>query len=100
MVVRIRLSYGSAIRQTVEANRQAAIVVSALMTPVAVMACVLGLWHLAADLRWTGEFAIATGIFSHWQVWMAVAIALQLAAFFLHRYATRGVLEDDDAAVS
>jgi hypothetical protein len=100
MVIRIRLSYGDAIRKTAQANRHAALVVSALMTPVAVMAWALGFWRLAADMRWTGEFAIATGIFSHWQVWIAVAIALQFFAYLLHRYARRDVLEDDDAAVS
>jgi hypothetical protein len=99
MVVRIRFSYGDAIRRTAIANRQAALIISALMTPVAVMAWALGGWRLAADMRWTGEFAIATGIFSHWQVWIALAIALQFAAFFLHRYASREALEDDDAAV-
>jgi hypothetical protein len=100
MVVRIRLSYGDTLRRTALANRQAALVISALMTPVAVMAAALAVWRIAADLQWTGEFAIATGIFSHWQVWMALAIALQFAAFLLHRYARRHVLEDDDAAMS
>lgn len=100
MVVRIRLSYGEALRRTAVANRHAALVVSSLLTPVAVMAWALAFWRLAADLRWTGEFAIATGLFSHWQVWIALAIALQFAAFLLHRYARRDVLPDDDAAMS
>ena len=99
MVVRIRLSYRDTLRKTAVANRHAALVISSLLTPVAVMAWALGFWRLAADLRWTGEFAIASGIFSHWQVWIAVAIALQFGAFFLHRYARRDVLGDDDAAI-
>ena len=100
MVVRIRLSYGDAIRKTAVANRQAALIASALLTPVAVMAWALAFWRLAADLGWTGEFAIATGIFSHWQVWIAVAVALQFGAFLLQRYVRRDMLGDDDAAVS
>jgi hypothetical protein len=99
MVVRIKLSYGDALRRTAVANRHAALIASALMTPLAVMAWALGCWRLAADLGWTGEFAIASGIFSHWQVWIVVGIALQLAAFYLHRYASRTILEDD-AAIS
>jgi hypothetical protein len=98
MVVRIRFSYGSALRKTVAANRQAALVTSSLMTPVAVMAASLGIWRLAADLKWTGAFAISQGIFSHWQVWVAVAVGVQFAAFLLHRYATRNRYVDDETA--
>lgn len=100
MVVRIRLSYGDAIRKTVEAHRQAALVVSALMTPLAVMAWALACWRLAADMQWTGEFAISKGIFSHWQVWVAVGVAIQFAAFVLHRVLSRSGLEQDDATAS
>jgi hypothetical protein len=50
MVVRIRLNYGSALRKTAAANRQAALVMSSLMTPVALMAWALGGWRIAADL--------------------------------------------------
>ncbi len=28
-------------------------------------------------MKWTGEFAISSGIFSHWQVWLALRRALQ-----------------------
>ena len=67
-------------------NRQVALVVGALLTPAAVMACALGFWRLAADLRWTANFAISTGFFSHWQVWMAGATVLELAAIALDRW--------------
>ena len=86
-------------RKTAAANRQAALVMSSLMTPLAVMAWALAFWRIAADLRWAGQFAIVNGIFSHWQVWIAVAIAVQFAAFLLHRYARRQDYEDDDTAV-
>jgi hypothetical protein len=69
---------------------------SSLMTPLALMAWALGGWRLAADLEWTGSFAIQEGVFSHWQVWIAVGFAVQFASFLLHRYA-RG--EDDGAAL-
>ena len=99
MVIKIRLSYGSTLRKTAAANRQAALVMSSLMTPVAVMAWALACWRIAADLRWAGAFAIPNGIFSHWQVWIAVAIGVQFAAFLLHRYARGDDYEDDDSAV-
>ena len=100
MVIRIRLSYGDAIRKTAVMNRQAALVVSSLMTPLAVMFWALGFWRIAADLRWTGEFAIASGLFSHWQVWIALAIAVQAGAIFLQRFARREPIAEDDAALS
>lgn len=67
------------------------------MTPVAFMAWALAGWRLAADLKWTGEFAIRSGLFSHWQVWVALAIMVQFLAFLLHRYARSGIDPDDPA---
>ena len=67
----------------VAASEAAANVLPALLTPAAVVALVLGLWRISADLGWTEEFLIANGFFSHWQVWIALAGGLQLAAQFL-----------------
>jgi hypothetical protein len=99
MVVRLRLKPGDAIRKTLAANRHAALVVSSLMTPLAVMLWALAFWRIAADMRWTGEFAISSGLFSHWQVWVALAIGVQVAAFLLQKYVRRQPLADDDAAM-
>jgi len=75
-------------------------VMSSLMAPLALMAWALGGWRIAADLKWAGAFAISQGFFSHWQVWIAVAIAVQFAAFLLHRYGRGEDYGDDDAALS
>jgi hypothetical protein len=66
-----------------------ALAVSALLTPGAFLASVLALWRIAADLNFTGKFAISTGVFSHWQVWMAVAVLLQTFSRLLARYGKR-----------
>jgi hypothetical protein len=50
-----------------------------LLTPASMLALVFGLWRVGTDLGWTGNFLIASGLFSHWQVWMALAIALKFA---------------------
>jgi hypothetical protein len=71
-------------------NRELASVAAALLTPAAAMALVLGVWRLGSDLKWTGEFAIRRGIFSHWQVWIAMAGLLQTCASILNRYARGG----------
>ena len=53
------------------------------------MAYVLGIWRLASDMGIAGEFGI-TGMFSHWQIWMAMGVTLQVAASVLNRYGRGG----------
>jgi hypothetical protein len=86
MRVRIRLSRGPTVHRKRSKDRQLALALAALLTPAALMATALALWRLGADLKWTGEFAISDGLFSHWQVWFAMAVVLQLAAIVLNRY--------------
>jgi hypothetical protein len=64
----------------VVASEAAMNVLPALLTPAAVVALVLGLWRVSSDLGWTEQFLIPSGFFSHWQVWIALAIVLQVAA--------------------
>lgn len=84
MKVRIRFRLGSASERR-DANRQAASVAAALLMPIALLALALGLWRLTVDLDPTVQFPISQGLFSHWQVWMAVAGALGTFASILNR---------------
>lgn len=86
MVVRIRLSSGTKVRQKRRKNQHVALALASLLTPAAVMACALALWRISADLKATGQFPIANGLFSHWQVWITLAALLQFAATLLNRY--------------
>ncbi len=52
----------------------------AFLTPASMVALVLGLWRFTADAGWTGTFVIGSGFFSHWQVWIAVAVVLKCIA--------------------
>jgi hypothetical protein len=101
MVVRIRLRTGF-LRPARRSSRgrQSALAVASLMTPLALMAWTLGVWRIAADMKWAGEFAITAGLFSHWQVWFAVGVAVQFAAFLLSRFASDTGEDTDDAALS
>jgi len=65
-------------KRTVATSSQAADVLVALVTPIAVVVLVFGLWRLSADMGWTETFPISAGFFSHWQVWIALAIGLKL----------------------
>jgi hypothetical protein len=61
--------------------------IDASLTPAAIIALALGLWRLTTDLGITGWFPISSGFFSHWQAWIALAIALKfVAATFVSRF--------------
>src|ERR1700685_4816122 len=86
MLVRIQLRSEARVRQKRRKNQHVALAMASLLTPAAVMACVLTLWRLASDLSVTGQFPIGDGLFSHWQVWLTVAATLQFSAILLNRY--------------
>jgi len=90
MVVRIRFAKGIKLGQKRQRNRRMALVLAALLPPSAMAAAVLALWRVAADLNLTNSFAISSGIFSHWQVWLLAAVALQVCARALNRYGKSG----------
>ena len=90
MVVRIRFGKGLKLGRKRQKNKRVALLLAALLPPSALAAGVLALWRIAADLNWTSSFAITSGIFSHWQVWLGAAVALQLCARALNRYGHRG----------
>jgi hypothetical protein len=86
MLVRIRFGKGLPVSSKRAKNRRLAQGVAVLLKPAALVASVLGCWRIAADFNWTGGFAIATGLFSHWQVWLGGAAVLQLCSYALNRY--------------
>lgn len=86
MVVRIRFALGPRPGRKGHKNQRVAAVVAALLTPASVMALALGLWGIAADLKWTSSFYIESGPMSHWQLWLGAAAFLQLCSHYLNRY--------------
>ena len=80
MVVRIQ------IRLRPKLGRGLALTVSQWMTLLSVGASLFAFWRLGSDLNWTVHFAISGGLFSHWQVWLAMAVLLQIGASMLNRY--------------
>lgn len=86
MLVRIRLNHGPTIQKKKGKNRRIAAALSGFLTPAALMCSVLALWKIGSDLELTAEFAIAEGIFSSWQLWVAAAAGLQVSAWVLNRY--------------
>jgi len=90
MVLRIRFGAGPKVVKKPRRNQRLALALASLLTPAAALTAVLALWRIAADLNWTGSFAISSGLFSHWQVWLLLAAFLQFCSRVLNRYAKSG----------
>lgn len=72
------------------------IVVAALLitlNPIALAAFAMAAWRLGQDLDWTGNFFIEGGLFSHWQIWFAIALALKVTHIMLARFDAARSLE-------
>ncbi len=70
-------------------SRQLANVLVALLTPAALVALVLGMWRVCQDLGWAAAFPISGGLFSHWQVWIALSIGLKMLSSTLIAWGAR-----------
>jgi len=92
MVVRIRLRSGRRVSHKQGKNRHLALALAALIWPAALSAYVLGFWRLADDIGVAGGFGIADGVFSHWQVWLALGGLLSVTALLLNRYGRLGMV--------
>ena len=90
MVVRIRFGKGVKLGTKRQKNKRLVLLLAVLLPPSALAAGTLAIWRIAADLNWTNSFAISSGIFSHWQVWLGAAVALQMCARALNRYGRSG----------
>jgi hypothetical protein len=90
MVVRVRIRW-EGIRWFSGAPR--GVLVSAFgrgLNWASVVALLAAFWRLGNDLDWTQRFVVSQGLFSHWQLWLALAILLQVAAAILQRYSRDG----------
>jgi hypothetical protein len=92
MIVRIRLQKGRPVRRKRGKNRHLALAGAALSIPVSLMAYVLGFWGLASEMGMAGGSGLQ-GIFSHWQVWIAGAVALNILSSILNRYGRSGEMQ-------
>lgn len=92
MIVRVRFQTGPYIRKTKGKNRHVSSAIAALLWPAVLTAYVLTVWAIGAQLQLTGAFGILQGVFSHWQIWLATALLLHLAAVTLSRYGRLGDL--------
>jgi hypothetical protein len=86
MVVRVRLR-PPVVGELTYRSRKAALLAAALLTPSALIAFTLAFWIIAAQMRWTGDFFLPSGLLSHWQVWLCAAAVLLALSRLLDHYA-------------
>lgn len=89
MIVRIKLRVGPIVASQRNLDSKLAFALASLLTPTAVLCIVVALWRLLADVNVTEDFVIEAGLLSHWQVWLALGIAIQFARVYLDRYGRR-----------
>ncbi len=85
MVVRLRLSRGWSGQRESRKRSPGLLAIAALLQPAAVMAGVLAFWRFGADLQWTSEFAISSGVLSHWQAWVGIFLMVEALAYGLNQ---------------
>jgi hypothetical protein len=93
MVVKIRFGRGPMITRRKGKNSRIATLSASLLTLVSISCASLGMWRVATDLNWAGDFVFQDGFLSHWQVWIGVASGIQYAAWRLTRYARTSSVE-------
>lgn len=85
MLARIEDAFHLTVRHHAENIRQLIKAVSFLLSQTALVAFVFAVWRLSADLNWTGDFIVTSGLLSHWQVWLAIAVACMSGVVQLNR---------------
>jgi hypothetical protein len=89
MVVKLRFRSGPRVRRQGTKNQRVALAVAALCVPASVAAYVLALWGVGAAMGFTGPFGIGTGLLSHWQVWLGIALGITGLSAWLNDYGSR-----------
>jgi hypothetical protein len=83
MTLHLRFPQGRLVRRQRTKARDLAYATTSLIPPVCVMAYALAFWRLASDIGVANEGP--QGFFGHWQIWIALAVGLQLLARSLAR---------------
>ena len=96
MRVRLQMGQATPVRKDRPKNQRLAAAAGALLTPFTVLAALLAVWQIAADMKVASAFLFESGALSHWTVWGAVALALGWMAHWLNRYGRQGVEDESE----
>ena len=95
MVVRIRFGRGRPVEGRSGKNSRVARIGASVLSLIAICLASFGVWRLAEDLGWAGDFIITEGLLSHWQVWLGAAGLLQFTAWRLLNYAREAASDSE-----
>jgi len=70
---------------------------ASLLTPAFALILAMTLWRLGQDLGFANNFFVSEGVWSHWQVWLALAVAVQALSIRLNRKARARARQDQPA---
>jgi hypothetical protein len=90
MQIRLRLGKGVHVQRHYKKNQKLALAAASLLAPLVLLAALLAVWRIAADLGFAQAFAFESGPFAHWAAWGALSLGLGWLAHRLNRYG-RGV---------
>lgn len=93
MVIKFEPEIQATLHKALRTNQEVGRLLRYLINPVAVAGYTLAAWRVGSDLNWTGEFFISTGLLSHWQVWLALALGAQVGGAYLNRIAEENAEE-------
>lgn len=96
MIVKVRLGRGAARSGRAGRISRMARVVGYLLTIASISCASFGVWRIGHDLGWAGDFVFTAGVLSHWQVWVAAAIAAQYLAWQLTSFARKAAPPEAD----
>lgn len=91
MSPKLHESIPAALAKPVMGLGQFLLAIQFLLSQAALVSLVFGLWRLGADLNLTGQFFLASGFLSHWQVWLALALAFKIASSTVIRDGSRNI---------
>ncbi len=94
MTLRLRFPQGKLVRRHRSQGRELAAMAASLITPTCVMAYVLAFWRLAADIGLAGESGLH-GVLAHWQLWIILAVGLQVTQRILAKRVQPSALRQD-----
>ena len=86
MRVRLQMGHATPVHHDRPKNQRLAAGVAVLMAPFAVLAAVLAVWQIAADMKMASAFLFEDGALSHWAVWAGAAVVLGWASHRLNLY--------------
>jgi hypothetical protein len=86
MQIRLRLGRGAHVHRKQNKNQKLALGAASLLAPLVLVAALLAIWRIAADLGMAQAFAFDNGPLAHWAGWGAVALILGWLARRLNRY--------------